>query len=159
MLYGHLLPARALAIAWAEDTESDRERREVMTTRQRLAWALLPAFPWARVVSRSGGAGSSESGSRVPTERGVFYRWYLVLHEFVEKSGAELTATFYSPKRNSCICETRRQPVVIRGPLTYELHDCLSLERLAETSEASYGGPDSCKRSMDERQRQKDALK
>jgi hypothetical protein len=82
-------------------------------------------------------------------------------HEFVEKTGAELVETFYSPKRNSCICETRRRPFVgpVAGAVSFELHDCLSFERLSETSERSFGGPNRTQLLADERQRQKDALK
>ena len=86
-------------------------------------------------------------------------------HEIVEKTGAtELTETFYSAKRNSCICETRRQPPTMSGPLTYELYDCLSLERLGDTSvpgssSVAFGSTNPYQRGQDERQQKKDALK
>ena len=62
--------------------------------------------------------------------------------------------TFYSQKRNSCICETRRSGVSPFLGFTFELYDCLSVERLSETREASYGGPNRQQLVMDERQRQ-----
>jgi hypothetical protein len=85
----------------------------------------------------------------------VFASGTKFFHEFVEKTGADLIGTFYSQKRNSCICEVRRFSPVRAQIL--ELHDCLSVELLVEISPNFGAAP--YKQRMDEYERQKDALK
>jgi hypothetical protein len=126
-----------------------------MTTRQRLAWApLLLSLTACRDQQ------NREAEFRLKEE--CYASGTKFFHEFVERAGAELTATFYSPKRNSCICETRRPsilPVSGRNDVTYDLYDCLSVERLGEISVPGSSYSDAYQRGMNERKRQKDALK
>src|SRR5262245_43066250 len=110
-----------------------------MTTRQRLAWAPLLLSLSACRDQEARAWQIREAELRL--KEACFASGIKFFHEFVEKTGAtELTEAFYSAKRNSCICETRRQPLAISGPLTYELHDCLSLERLGETTVSGSSG-------------------
>ena len=128
-----------------------------MTTRQRLAWAPLLLSLSACRDQEARALQSREAEFRL--KEACLASGTKFFHEFVEKTGAELTEVFYSPKRNSCICETRREPMARRLPgeygmsLTYQLHDCLSVEQLGETRVSGTHA------DLAIRQRQKDALK
>jgi hypothetical protein len=125
-----------------------------MTTRQRLAWAPL-------LLSLTACRDNQNREAEFRLKEACYSSGTKFFHEFVEKTGAELTETFYSPKRNSCICETRR-PVVLPGvtDFTYDLYDCLAVERLGEIRVSSTSAANNAyQRGMDERQRLKDALK
>jgi hypothetical protein len=125
-----------------------------MTTRQRLASA-----PLLLCLTACRDQQNREAEFRL--KEACYASGTKFFHEFVEKTGADLTETFYSPKRNSCICETRRPIILPSAPdFTYDLYDCLSVERLSEIRVSSTSAANNAyQRGMDERQQKKDALK
>ena len=122
-----------------------------MTTRQSLAWAPLLLCLTACRDQEARALQNREAEFRL--KEACFASGNKFFHEYIEKSGAELIETFYSQKRNSCICEVRRYgPASSR--LSLELHDCLSGQRLAQI----YPGGAGYEREMHEWQQRKDAL-
>lgn len=144
-----------------------REGRFLMTTRQRLAWVPLLLCLTACRDNEAQGFQKREAEFRL--KEACFSSGTKFFHEFAEKTGVEAMAIFYSPKRNSCICETRR-PTLDGSFVTMQLHDCLSNELVSEsrvtigTFDSLRGRPispggDSYKRDVDAWQRTKDALR
>ena len=123
-----------------------------MTTRQRLAWAPLLLSLSACRDQEARALQIREAEFRL--KEACFASGTKFFHEFIEKAGADLIGTFYSPKRNSCICEVRRFSP-LRSSLSLELHDCLSGKPLADIRPQGAG----YEREMHEWEQRKDALK